>query len=105
MCIAGNQRQGNPQTDALLAMLELEHRVTIPWKGSNGTTTHTTAKKFCIPPPAFPIPTEEHHHQQQRDPNEIPLGDEVTDEVHALGLLSPITNHHMSYLVLLVLKY
>ncbi len=75
MYIAGNHRQGNPQTDASLAMLEMEHRVTIPWKGLNGTATHATTK--CSVPPAFL--TEE---QQQTDPNEIPLDDEVPDEVY-----------------------
>ncbi len=76
MYIAGNRRQGNPQTDALLAMLELEHRVTIPWEGMNHTTV-------CCMPSAFP--TEQQ--QQERDPNEIPLDDEgVPDEVHSIGL-------------------
>ncbi len=91
MYIAGNHRQGNPQTDSLLAMLELEHRVTIPWKGMNDITV-------CCMLPAFP--TEEQ--QQQRDPNEIPLDDEeVPGEVHSIGLA--ITNR-LIYVILLPLN-
>ncbi len=72
--VDATHRQGNPQTDALLAMLELEHRVTIPWKGMNGTTIHAITKFSTAP--AFL--TEE---QQQLDPNEIPLDGQVPDEV------------------------
>ncbi|CAM9856153.1 unnamed protein product [Chrysoparadoxa australica] len=82
------QMIGNPQTDAFLGMLELQHVVTVPWQGVEGGMQGSHGELLDASPTVEDVagdPNEidfDHEGSDSRDPNEIDLDvdDDEEDE-------------------------
>lgn len=77
---------GNPQTDELLEMLGMEHKITVPFhRDANADLTS------CMTPLAIPVPRQMHI---PNDDNEIDLDDDEGDADSKVDQHPKSTSHH-----------